>query len=209
MSRKRRLELFQEEVTKGTRLLSRRDPLIRPLVREHGLPTFKPHDDYFDTLVDSVISQQISGAAAASILRKLRAVLGGRFDPGTIMQVPDELIRGAGVSPQKLGYLRSLAEHVVDGRLQLKRIADLPDEEVITELIDVKGIGIWTVHMFMIFSLGRLDVLPTGDLGVKRGVQNLYGYPVLPTPKEVEEVAGRNGWAPYRSIASWYMWRAA
>jgi DNA-3-methyladenine glycosylase II len=122
--------------------------------------------------------------------------------------VPDELIRGAGISPQKLGYLRSLAEHVVGGRLELGRLSELPDEEVIAELTDIKGIGVWTAQMFLIFSLGRLDVLPTGDLGVRKGMQIAYGFDELPVARQMEEIANTNRWAPYRSVGTWYMWRA-
>ena len=204
-----RMELFVTELERGAKLLARRDTCLKPLLKEHGLPTFRPHDDYFATLVDSVISQQISGSAAESILRKTRAALGGVFDPAAIVAVPDETLRGAGVSPQKLRYLRSLSEHVIDGRLRLDRLPSQTDEEVVAALTDVMGIGVWTAHMFLIFSLGRLDVLPTGDLGVRRGALNLYGLEELPTPRQLEAIAEERRWAPYRSIASWYMWRAS
>lgn len=200
---------FVASLWKGARTLARRDPALRPLVKAHGIPTFRPHADYFDTLVDSVISQQISGRAAESILRKLRESLGGFFDPGVMMAAPDELIRGAGVSPQKLGYLRSLAAHVDGGALDLGGLAARSDEEVIGDLTAIKGIGVWTAQMFLIFSLGRLDLLPTGDLGVRRGMRNLYMLEDLPAPRQMEALAERNRWAPYRSIASWYMWRAS
>lgn len=203
------LAAFSAEMERGSRLLARRDPAIRMLVKEHGLPTFRPKADYFDTLVDSIISQQISGSAAESILRKFKAAMGGMFDPAAISAAPDALIRGAGVSPQKLVYLRSLAQHVERGELDLRRLPKLPDDEVTAQLTAVKGIGVWTAQMFLIFSLGRLDVLPTGDLGVKRGARNAYGLVELPTPAQLDELAERNRWAPYRSIASWYMWRAS
>ncbi len=199
---------FELELQKGVRTLSRRDPLIRPLIKAHGAPTIAPRSDYFRTLVRSIIFQQITGTAGESIYRKLTALLGGDPTPELLRARPDEQIRSAGISPQKLGYIRSLIEHVDDGRLELDRIARLPDEEVIRELTEVKGIGVWTAHMFLMFTLGRLDVLPTGDLGVKKGMQLLYGLPEMPTPRQVEEIAEERKWAPYRSIASWYMWRA-
>jgi DNA-3-methyladenine glycosylase II len=198
---------FEGALAKGMRALGRRDPALRPLIKAHGMPTFRPHANYFDTLVNSIISQQISGSAAESIKRKLLAALGGAYDPRIIAEVPDELLRGAGISPQKLGYLRSLAEHFLDGRIRASELPGLSDEEVIAELTDIKGIGVWTAHMFLMFSLGRLDVLPVGDLGVQRGIQITYGLDVLPKPREVEAFAAEKGWAPYRSIASWYMWR--
>ena len=204
---KRDLEAFMAELEKGTKLLSRRDPAIRVLAKKHGLPEIRPHGGYFATLVRSIIFQQISGAAGESIMKKTLVVLGGMLDPTIITQVPDEPLRGAGLSPQKLGYLRSLCQHVLDGRLELPRLPKLSDEEVIRELTDVKGIGVWTAHMFLMFSLGRLDVLPTGDLGVRRGVQHAYALDTMPTPKQVEAIVQEKNWAPYRSIGSWYMWR--
>lgn len=208
-SLKRRQEQLDLDIAAGVRLLCRRDATLRPVAREHGPPTFRLRENYFDILVESVISQQISGAAAESILRKLSGAFGGIYTPESIAAAPDELIRGAGVSPQKLGYLRSLAGHVIDGRLELDRLPDLSNEEVIAELTDVKGIGVWTAHMFLMFSLGRLDVLPVGDLGVKKGLQRVLGLDALPTPSQVAEIAEQRRWAPYRSVASWYMWRLA
>lgn len=200
-------DAFMAELEKGVRTLSRRDPVIRALAKENGPPVFRPHGDYFDTLVEAIISQQISSAAAASILRKLKDVLGGFFEPGIMLAAPEEQIRGAGISPQKLGYLRSLAEHAQDGRLEIGRFNELSDDEIIRELTDIKGIGVWTAHMFLIFSLGRLDVLPVGDFGVKRGIQVAYGLDEPPKPREIAALAEARKWAPYRSIASWYMWR--
>jgi DNA-3-methyladenine glycosylase II len=200
---------FEATLQKAASTLSRRDPALRPLIKEHGLPTFRPHSDYFDTLVKAIIGQQISSSAARSIMEKFRGAVGGILEPTLIAEVPDELLRGAGISPQKLGYLRSLCHHILNDELRLASLASLSDEEVTHELTAVKGIGVWTAQMFLIFSLGRLDVLPVGDLGVQRGIQHIYGLPEMPKPRQVEELAERQKWAPYRSVASWYMWRAA
>ncbi len=202
-----RTEKFEMLLGKGGRALARRDRVLRGLIRTHGLPRFRPHDNYFPTLVDAIISQQISSRAADSISRRLLEALGGVFDPRIMAEVPDELLRGAGISPQKLGYLRSLTAHVLENSLRLADLPALPDDEVIDELTAVKGIGVWTAQMFLIFSLGRLDVLPVGDLGVQRGMQLAYGLQSSPKPREMERLAEENGWSPYRSIASWYMWR--
>lgn len=199
---------FNEELERGVRKLVRRDPAIRDLKRAHGLPAFRPHGDYFRTLVRSILSQQISGSAAATIIGRVEDAAGTLSDPAAIAALPDEILRSCGVSGQKLGYLRSLGEHVRDGRLNLRRIAKLPDEEVIAALVDVKGIGVWTAKMFLMFSLGRLDVLAHEDLGVRNGVRIAYGLETQPERKEVEAIAEANGWAPYRSVACWYMWRA-
>lgn len=209
MNQTTKLSAFDDELARAVRTLARRDPEIRGLIKTHGPPTFRPHKDYFPTLVHAVISQQISGSAAESIRRKLLDVLGGAFDPRLLLELPDETIRGAGISPQKLGYLRSLAEHVVDKRLDFKKIVRLEDHEVVEALTAVKGIGIWTAQMFLIFSLGRLDVLPVGDLGVQRGIQKCYALADLPRPAHVAEIAEGRRWAPYRSVAAWYMWRAS
>lgn len=199
---------FEEELGRAVRSLSRRDPVLRSLIREFGPPSFRPHDDYFRELVEAIVGQQISGRAANSIMRKFMEAIGGIMAPEAIAAVPDELLRGAGISPQKLGYLRSLTEHVLDGRIALDEIAKQPDEVVIAELTAVKGIGLWTAQMFLVFSLGRLDVLPTGDLGVRNGMTVAYELPEPPTPKQMQEVAEQNRWAPYRSVGAWYMWRA-
>jgi len=200
------LELFEGALARATRALVRRDPFFRPLVKRYGLPTFRPHGRLFATLAQSIIGQQISGRAAESILRKVREALGGIITPRALDGVADETLRACGVSPQKLGYLRSLVEHVNDGSLQLVRMRELPDPEVVAELVAVRGIGEWTAHMFLIFSLGRLDVFPTGDLAVRKGVQLLLGRTEPITPREALAVAEERRWGPARSIASWYLW---
>lgn len=196
-----------EALARALRTLARRDAVLRPLVRKWGPPTFRPHADYYDTLVDSVVGQQISGAAARSILTKLRLALGGRFEPSAMLVATDELYRGCGVSSQKVAYLRSLAEHVADGRLELARMPEMEDAAIVEELTAVHGIGVWTAQMFLIFSLGRLDILPTGDLGVRKGTQIAYQLADLPTPRQVAALAEERRWAPWRSVAAWYMWR--
>lgn len=190
------------------RTLVRRDPAIRDLKRIHGLPTFRPHGEYFETLVHAILSQQISGGAARTIIGRVEERAGTLCDPAAIGCLSDEDIRLCGVSSQKLGYLRSLVEHVGDGRLDLRRIAKLPDEDVIAALTAVKGIGVWTAKMFLMFSLGRLDVLAHEDLGVRHGVRIAYGLEAMPDRREVEAVAEEKKWGPYRSVACWYMWRA-
>lgn len=200
---------FQQNLERAVRTLVRRDPTIRDLKRAHGLPTFRPHGGYFEMLVRSILSQQISGSAARTIIGRVEQAAGKLSDPAAIAGLPDDVVRSCGVSQQKLGYLRSLVEHVGDGRLNLRKIAKLPDDEIIAALTDVKGIGVWTAKMFLIFSLGRLDVLAHEDLGVRNGIRIAYGLETVPERKSVEAVAEEKGWGPYRSVACWYMWRAA
>jgi DNA-3-methyladenine glycosylase II len=160
-------------------------------------------------LASSIVGQQLSVKAAANIRGRFAALGEGDFPtPEETRDFPVEKMREAGLSSAKAKYLKDLADHVVDKRLDLSRIAELPNEELIVELTDVKGIGEWTAHMFLIFCLGRLDVLPTGDLGVRRGMQILYGLRDLPNPETMYRIAGKNGWTGYESVASWYIWRS-
>ncbi|MGE3801338.1 MAG: DNA-3-methyladenine glycosylase [Candidatus Kapaibacterium sp.] len=199
---------FTVELERGVRTLVRRDPVIRDLKRQHGLPTFRPHGKYFTTLVRSILSQQISGSAAKTIIGRVSDVVGTLNDPRLLSEVPDDLLRSCGVSSQKLGYLRSLSEHVIEGKLKLRSLSRMSDDEIITALTDVKGIGVWTGKMFLMFSLGRLNVLPYEDLGVRKGAMIAYNLDQMPGKAELESIAHEFRWEPYLSIASWYMWRA-
>ncbi len=165
-------------------------------------------DDHYGALVRSIVNQQLSVRAAAAIFGRLTE----RFDghPPTPAQVladdPEELRAAAGLSRAKVGFLRSLAEHVVSGELELERLQELPDEEVIAELVAVKGIGVWSAHMFLMSHLGRPDVLPVGDLGIRRAIELAYGLDGLPDPATMEEIA--EPWRPQRTLACRYLWRS-
>jgi DNA-3-methyladenine glycosylase II len=188
--------------------LKKVDPKLRAVIERVGPCRFAPRAEgtHFDALLRSILYQQLSGKAAATIHGRMQAHFGGRDPlPAELLATPDEPLRAAGVSRQKLGYLRSLAEHVRDGALPLDAIHTLDDEAVIAALVGVKGIGRWTAQMFLMFRLGRLDVLPELDLGVQKGMQLTYGLRTLPTPKRVLQLGAP--WAPYRSVGAWYMWR--
>ena len=185
------------------------DPVVGALIDQHGPFRPRPSPDPYAALVRMILYQQLAGAAAAAIERRWRAL----YDdpevvpaPAQILATPDESFRGAGVSRQKASYLRDLAEHVADGRLAWDGLDALPDEAVAQRLTAVRGVGEWTAHMFLMFHLGRPDVLPVGDLGVRSGMRAAYGLPETPTPERAREIGAP--WAPYRSVASWYMWRA-
>ncbi len=169
-----------------------------------------PHrDDPYAALVRAILFQQLAGAAATAIQKRFFALQEPVDVPPTpqqILELTDEQFRGAGISRQKMGYMRDLALHVVDGRLDLAELPSLPDDEVIQRVTAVKGLGEWSAHMFLMFHLGRPDVLPTGDLGVRNGMRIAYNLEAAPTPKEALVIGER--WAPYRSVGSWYMWRA-
>jgi DNA-3-methyladenine glycosylase II len=193
--------------------LRRADPVLRKVIEQvgaDGLDDFRsdlPSDSYA-TLIRAIAGQQLSNAAAAAIYNRLLARYGGRPPtPAEILaEEPEELRVAGGLSHAKVRYLRSLAEHVLNGSLDLDSLDDLPDEEVIAALVAVKGIGLWSAQMFLIIHLRRPDVLPVGDLGIRKAVMNLYGLPALPGPAEL--VAIGEPWRPYRTLASLYLWRS-
>jgi DNA-3-methyladenine glycosylase II len=189
------------------------DPVMRAVIDEvgtDGLEDFRtslPSDSYA-TLIRAIAGQQLSNSAAVAIYTKILARYGGR--PPTPAELladdPDELRVAAGLSHAKVRYLRSLAEHVVDGSLELDQLDELPDEEVIAQLVSVKGLGLWSAQMFLIIHLRRPDVLPVGDLGIRKAIMTRYGLPALPGPAEITEIA--EPWRPYRTLASLFLWRS-
>jgi DNA-3-methyladenine glycosylase II len=197
--------------TAAVKALRKADPVMGRVIDEVGpLGDFfagRPTDHY-GTLVRSIVGQQLSTRAAASIYARLLERFGGRAPtPEQVLADDPEALRAAaGLSHAKVRYLRSLAEHVLDGSLALDRLPDLPDDEVIAELTEVKGIGVWSAHMFLMFHLHRPDVLAVGDLGIRRAVKIHYGLAELPTPAELTEIA--EPWRPHRTLACIYLWRS-
>jgi DNA-3-methyladenine glycosylase II len=191
--------------------LRKSDPVLRELIDEVGpLGEFfagRPTDHY-GTLVRSIVGQQLSTTVAAAIYRRLVDRFGGH--PPTPVEVlaedPDELRAAVGLSRAKVRYLRSLAEHILDGSLELDRLSELSDDEVIAALTAVSGIGPWSAQLFLMIHLRRPDVLPSGDLGIRRAVMIRYGLPAMPKPAEVDAIGER--WRPYRTLASMYLWRS-
>jgi DNA-3-methyladenine glycosylase II len=189
------------------------DPALRSVIdsveaeglgnRRGGRP-----EDHYGALVRSIVGQQLSTKAARAIFGRLVDRFDGRAPtPAEVLaDDPDELRVAAGLSHAKVSYLRSLAEHVIDGSLDLEALEDLPDDEVIAELVAVKGIGPWSAHVFLMFHLGRPDVLAFGDLGIRRAMMVQYGLPALPGPAEMERIA--EPWRPYRTLACRFLWRS-
>jgi DNA-3-methyladenine glycosylase II len=189
------------------------DPVLRELIdglgpdplgdRRAGRP-----EDHYGALVRSIVGQQLSTKAARAIYGRLTDRFGGR--PPTPQEVldddPEALRAAAGLSRSKVSFLRSLAEHVLGGELELERLDDLPDDEVIAELVAVKGLGVWSAHMFLMFHLRRPDVLAVGDLGIRRATMLRYGLSELPSPTELETIA--EPWRPDRTLACLYLWRS-
>jgi DNA-3-methyladenine glycosylase II len=197
------------ELKKAAAYLTEHDPVLAPIIQRAGPATFKPHHDYYNALVSSIIGQQLSVKAAASIKRRFEELFDGALpSPEAILEKSEDELRGVGLSRPKIKYIKDLAQHILDGKIKFDKLNMLSNEEIVTELTDVKGIGEWTVHMFLMFCVGRLDVLATGDLGIRNGVRALYGLAELPDPATIKKIAEANQWHPYESVAGWYIWRS-
>jgi len=196
------------DYAKARRLLARRDPVLRDLMRRYGPCGLadSQHTDPFRALVRAIISQQLSTQAAATIARRFEALFDGMPTPARVNAAPDEQLRGVGLSGQKLRYMRDLCARIEGGLLPLPALDRMDDEEVIRILTEVKGIGRWTAEMFLMFRLHRPDVLPVDDLGIVKAVQRAYRMRTLPTPKRLMRLGEE--WRPYRSVACWYLWRS-
>jgi DNA-3-methyladenine glycosylase II len=188
--------------------LRRADPVMADVIARVGRCTLVPREEWthFDALLRSIVFQQLSGKAAATIHGRVLQLIGdGEGAASRIVATSHDAFRAAGLSNAKATYVRNLAEHVLDGSLPVNSLHELSDDEIIAALTQVKGIGKWSAQMFLMFRLGRPDVLPDTDLGVQKGVQKAYRLRKLPTPAQVLRRGQK--WAPYRTIASWYMWR--
>ena len=187
--------------------LKKADPILGSVIDRVGAYRIEYRDPDFQTLVRSIVYQQLSGRVASVIFNRLAAMLpDGKITPEAILKLTPAKMRRAGLSKQKTAYIRDLARKTVRGKVIFEALSDLADHEVIEHLTQVKGIGVWTAHMFLIFALQRPDVLPTGDLGVRSAIRKAYGLEELPHPKQMEELAA--SWRPYCSIAAWYLWRS-
>jgi DNA-3-methyladenine glycosylase II len=197
-----------EELARARRVLMRRDPVLGAIIKRHGqcgLCGARDRDIY-SGLIQSIISQQLSTRAAATIYGRFRALLPGSGGPTphAVLPLSEETLRGVGLSRQKISYLRDLSQKMLEGSLQTDSLSSLGDEEVIDALTQIKGVGRWTAHMILIFRLLRPDILPVGDLGIVKAIQNAYGLRKPPDARRMMKIA--EPWRPYRSIASWYLW---
>lgn len=200
---------FKRNLNKAQTELSASDKKLAVLIEKYGDCNLAPHSDYYAELVSNIVGQQLSVKAGATIWQRVLLVFGGKIPTEEQLVVVDtEKLRACGVSYAKAGYMKDLAQHILDGRLDMAHIATLPNEELIKQLTAVKGIGEWSAHMFMIFSLGRLDILPVGDLGVRKAAMAVYGLSELPDKQTLQKLSAKNGWSPYESVAAWYLWKS-
>jgi DNA-3-methyladenine glycosylase II len=202
----------ESDLTEADEYLRRQDPVLRGLIDEGG-PIDPATDrrgsrpDAYEAIARAIVGQQLSTKAAASIWGKLQDAFGGKTPgPAELLAADESALRGAGLSRAKVGFLRDLATRISDGELDLERLPELSDEDVMAALIEVHGVGRWTAEMFLIFHLGRPDVVSTGDLGIRRAVQIAYGLDQPPAPAELERIA--EPWRPHRTLACLYLWRS-
>lgn len=186
--------------------LRQSDPVLRGIIDRVGAYRIQFRDPDFETLVKSIVYQQLSGRVASVIFGRLAEAVGGKLTPENILKLRPVRMRALGLSSQKTAYIRDLARHARDGHVVFEELAELPDDLVIERLTQVKGIGEWTAHMFLIFALRRPNILPTGDLGIRNAIRVAYGLEALPNPAEIEMLS--EPWRPYRTVASWYLWRS-
>ena len=187
--------------------LKNADPVMAAIIRKAGPYKMQYREPVFQTLVRSIVYQQLSGKAALTIFNRLAAAAKANpMTPEAILKLRLQKMRTLGLSKQKIVYIRELARLTRDGEIRFERLPEMEDSAIIETLTRVKGVGVWTVQMFLMFALQRPNVLPVGDLGVRAAMKKAYGLPELPKPQEMERIAA--AWHPYRSIASWYLWRS-
>ena len=194
-------------MSKAILALRSADPILGGLIDKVGSYRIRYLEPDFEALAKSIVYQQLSGKVAATIFGRLRDAGGdGRLTPASLLRLTPAGMRALGLSKQKIAYIRDIAAHVESGAADFQAMRRMKDEEVMRVLTSLKGVGIWTAHMFLIFALRRKDILASGDLGVRVAVQQAYGLEELPTPAEVDELGER--WRPYRTVATWYLWRS-
>jgi len=186
--------------------LKKSDPILRAIIERVGPCRMEFGEPVFHSLAEAIVYQQLNGRAAVTIFNRFAALAGQPVTPEGILKLTPENMRAVGLSKQKSSYLFDMAERAIRGELDFTRLPGLSDEEVIKHLTQVKGVGVWTAHMFLMFTLKRPNVLPTGDFGVQMAIKKHYGKRKLPKPLQMEKIA--KPWEPYRSIACWYLWRS-
>ena len=195
------------DVEAARRHIQRSDPVLRRIVRAVGALGLELRGSPYQSLFRALLYQQLAGPAAAAIERRLLALSGGRVpEPRELLALSPEEMRGAGISRRKAGYLHSLAEHAANGGLDLRRLARMSDDDAIAAVTEIRGVGPWTADMLLMFCLGRPDVLPVGDLGIQKAIMQAYSLESMPNAVVMTQIG--EPWRPYRSAATWYLWRS-
>jgi DNA-3-methyladenine glycosylase II len=197
-----------KEIIKGIQQLSENDSVLAKIIEKAGRCNLKPHKDYFKSFLDSIIGQQLSMRVAEVISGRFMNFFENKPTPEKILAAADSDLRMLGLSAAKTKYVKDLSDKILKNEISFENLAHQTDEELISEFTKVKGIGVWTTQMFLIFTLGRLNVLPVLDLGIKRAIMINYKLKTLPDEKKIIALAKRKKWAPYCSIACWYLWRS-
>jgi DNA-3-methyladenine glycosylase II len=196
------------EIKSALSHLSRHDKVLSTIIKNNGIINLTPRRKYFNLLLGSIIGQQLSMYAAAAIEERFFAFFHNNPKPEIILGTADPVLRSLGLSNAKVRYIKDLSSKLLSREIKLGGISNKTDDEVIAELTKVKGIGSWTAHMFLIFTLGRMNVLPAGDLGIRKSIMVNYGLKKMPDEKKINLIAKNNNWHPYCSIASLYLWRS-
>jgi len=186
--------------------LKKSDPVLRAIIERIGAFRMEYGPPEFHSLAEAILYQQLNGKAAVTIFKRFAALAGEPLTPAGILKLTDEQMRSAGLSKQKSSYLRNMAQRAISGELDFSKLHEMSDEDVIKHLTQVKGVGVWTAQMFLMFTLKRPNVLPTGDFGVQMAIKRHYNKRKLPKPAQMEKIA--KPWEPYRSIACWYLWKS-
>ena len=186
--------------------LKKSDPVLREIIERIGPCRMEYGPPEFHSLAEAIVYQQLNGRAALTIFNRFAELAGNPLTPAGIMKLTDQQMRSVGLSKQKSSYLRDMAERAIKGELDFSKLHTMSDQDVIKHLTQVKGVGVWTAQMFLMFTLKRPNVLPTGDFGVQMAIKRLYSKRKMPKPLHMEKIA--RAWEPYRSIACWYLWRS-
>lgn len=184
----------------------KKDPDLNKIIRLVGPYSIILEKNPYRSLVEAIITQQLSGKAAESISARFKSIYKRYPRPEDVLKTPISKLQKAGLSRMKISYIKDLSKKINSGQIQFRRFEGMPDDEIVSELTKIRGVGRWTAHMFLIFYLGRQDVLPVGDLGLRRGIQRLYCLPEIPKDGQIEEIAEK--WRPYRTVATWYLWKS-
>lgn len=198
----------KSEIQKAIKHLKTNDKILEKIIDSNRNFDIEPDYNYYESLLQGIISQQLSVKAGATLVNKFVDYFGGDISPERIITATPEELRSIGLSRQKSSYVKDLSEKIVNNEIQLENIDKLSDSDITKLLTKVKGIGTWTAHMFLMFTLVRPNILPVGDLGIKKAVANLYEFGEYATEEEIKLTAEKNNWFPYCTVASWYLWRS-